>query len=59
MSECSFYFVILNMDRKKAILKSVLKIVNREGFYHLNMKNCQEAGVAAGTIYLTLKAKKI
>lgn len=59
MSECSFYFVILNMDRKKAILKSVLKIVNREGFYHLNMKKiAQEAGVAAGTIYLYFKGKE-
>ena len=37
------------MDKKQAILKSVLKLVNREGFYHLNMKNiAKEAGIAAG-----------
>lgn len=48
-----------SMDRKTAILKSVLKIVNREGFYHLNMKKvAAEAGVAAGTIYLYFKGKE-
>ncbi len=47
------------MDKREAILKSVLKLVNREGFYHLNMKNiAKEAGVAAGTIYLYFKGKE-
>jgi len=47
------------MDKKQAILKSVLKLVNREGFYHLNMKNiAKEANVAAGTIYLYFKGKE-
>lgn len=47
------------MDRKDAILKSVLKLVNREGFYHLNMKKiAEEAGVAAGTIYIHFKGKE-
>ncbi len=47
------------MDKKVAILISVLKLVNREGFYHLNMKNiAKEAGVAAGTIYLYFKGKE-
>ncbi len=47
------------MDKREAILKSVLKLVNREGFYHLNMKKiAQEAGVAAGTIYLYFKGKE-
>ena len=47
------------MDKKDAILKSVLQIVNREGFYHLNMKKvAEEAGVAAGTIYLYFKGKE-
>lgn len=47
------------MDKKQAILKSVLKLVNREGFYHLNMKNiAREAGIAAGTIYLYFKGKE-
>lgn len=47
------------MDKKEAILKSVLKLVNREGFYHLNMKKIAEgAGVAAGTIYLYFKSKE-
>ncbi len=47
------------MDKKQAILKSVLKLVNREGFYHLNMKKiAAEAGVAAGTIYLYFNGKE-
>lgn len=47
------------MDRKDAILKTVLKLVNREGFYHLNMKKiAEEAGVAAGTIYVHFKGKE-
>lgn len=47
------------MDKRAAILKSVLLIVNREGFYHLNMKKvAEEAGVAAGTIYLYFKGKE-
>lgn len=46
-------------DKKYAILKSVLKLVNRKGFYHLNMKGiAEEAGVAAGTIYLYFKGKE-
>lgn len=47
------------MDKKEAILNSVLKLVKRDGFYHLNMKNiAEEAGVAAGTIYLYFKGKE-
>jgi AcrR family transcriptional regulator len=47
------------MDKRQAILKGVLKLVNREGFYHLNMKKiAQEAGIAAGTIYLYFKGKE-
>lgn len=47
------------MNKKDAILKSVLKLVNREGFYHLNMKKiADEAGIAAGTIYLYFKGKE-
>ena len=47
------------MDKKQAILKSVLKLVNTEGFYHLNMKKiAEEAKVAAGTIYLYFKGKE-
>lgn len=47
------------MDKKEAILKSVLKLVKQDGFYHLNMKNiAEEAGVAAGTIYLYFKGKE-
>lgn len=46
-------------DKKEAILKSVLKIVNREGFYHINMKKiAEEAGIASGTIYLYFKGKE-
>jgi len=47
------------MDKREAILKSVLKLVNREGFYHLSMKKiADEAGIAAGTIYLYFKGKE-
>lgn len=47
------------MDKKEAILKSVLKLVNREGFYHLNMKKiAAESNIAAGTIYLYFKGKE-
>jgi AcrR family transcriptional regulator len=47
------------MTKKDAILKSVLKLVNRAGFYHLNMKDiAKEANVAAGTIYLHFKGKE-
>lgn len=47
------------MNKKDNILHSVLKLVNREGFYHLNIKKiATEAGVAAGTIYLYFKGKE-
>lgn len=47
------------VDKKSAILKSVLKLVNRQGFYHLNMKSiATEAKIAAGTIYLYFKGKE-
>lgn len=47
------------MNKKEAILKSVLKLVNREGFYHLNMKKiASEAKIAPGTIYLYFKGKE-
>lgn len=47
------------MSKKENILKSVLKLVNREGFYHLSMKKiAEEANVAAGTIYLYFKGKE-
>lgn len=37
----------------------MLKLVNREGFYHLNMKKiASEAGIAPGTIYLYFKGKE-
>lgn len=46
-------------DKKQAILKGVLKLVNRVGFYHISMKMvAEEAGVAAGTIYLYFKGKE-
>lgn len=46
-------------DKKTAILKSVLQLVNTVGFYHLNMKMiAKEAGVAAGTFYLYFKSKE-
>lgn len=46
-------------DKKTAILKSVLELVNTVGFYHLNMKMiAKEAGVAAGTFYLYFHSKE-
>lgn len=45
--------------KKEVILRSVLKLVNREGFYHINMKKiAEEAGIAPGTIYLYFKGKE-
>lgn len=50
---------IVGMEKRTAILKSVLRLVNREGFYHLNMKKiASEANVATGTIYLYFKGKE-
>lgn len=47
------------MSKKEAILKSVLRLVNREGFYHLSMKKiAQEAQIAAGTIYIYFEGKE-
>lgn len=47
------------MSKKDVILNSVLRLVNKEGFYHLNMKKiAQESGLAAGTIYLYFKGKE-
>jgi len=47
------------VSAKTAILNSVLKLVNREGFYHLNMKKiADEAGIAAGTIYVHFDGKE-
>ena len=51
------YFCI--MDKKSTILNTVLKLVNKEGFYHLSMKNvAKEAGIAAGTTYLYFNSKE-
>lgn len=65
MNERSFFnkvFLCLSYmptDKKTAILKSVLHLVNSVGFYHLNMKMiAAEAGVAAGTFYLYFKKKE-
>ncbi len=47
------------MTKKDAILNAALKLVNKEGFYHLNMKNLSiEAGVAVGTAYLYFSSKE-
>ncbi len=49
----------MQSDKKTAILKSVLHLVNSVGFYHLNMKRiAAEAGVAVGTFYLYFKSKE-
>lgn len=54
----SFLYLCL-MDKKEIILNTVLHLVNKEGFYHLNMKNvAAEAGIAAGTIYLYFNSKE-
>ncbi len=47
------------VNKKEAILNSVLKAVTKEGFYHLNMKKIAEgAGISPGTIYLYFKGKE-
>jgi AcrR family transcriptional regulator len=48
------------MNKKDIILDTTLKLVNREGFYHLNMKKlAKEAGIAAGTTYLYFNSKEM
>lgn len=47
------------MDKKDIILATMLRLVNKEGFYHLNMKNlAKEAGISVGTIYLYFDSKE-
>ena len=47
------------MDKKELILKTTLKLVNRHGFYHLNMKQlAAEAGISTGTTYLYFDSKE-
>lgn len=47
------------MNKKDIILQTTLKLVNRHGFYHLNMKQLAgEAGISAGTTYLYFKSKE-
>lgn len=47
------------MDKKTIILNTVLKLVNKEGFYHLNMKRlASEAGISVGTTYLYFDSKE-
>lgn len=46
-------------NKKEAILNGVLKLVNQEGFYHLNMKKiANEANIVPGTIYLYFPGKE-
>lgn len=50
---------LCSMNKKEIILKTTLDLVNKQGFYHLNMKQlAQEANVAAGTIYLYFDSKE-
>ncbi len=58
MNVHSFLYLCI-MDKKSTILNTVLKLVNKEGFYHLSMKNvAKEAGIAAGTTYLYFSSKE-
>jgi len=53
------FLYLCGMDKKSTILNTVLKLVNKEGFYHLSMKNvAKEAGIAAGTTYLYFNSKE-
>ncbi len=46
------------MNKKDIILNTMLQLVNKEGFYHLNMKRlAQEAGISVGTTYLYFDSK--
>ena len=47
------------MNKKELILKTTLQLVNRYGFYHLNMKQlAAAAGISAGTTYLYFDSKE-
>jgi AcrR family transcriptional regulator len=47
------------MNKKDIILATMLNLVNKEGFYHLNMKRlAQEAGISVGTTYLYFDSKE-
>jgi AcrR family transcriptional regulator len=47
------------MNKRDTILNTMLQLVNREGFYHLNMKNlAKEAGISVGTTYLYFDSKE-
>ncbi|MDJ1482579.1 TetR/AcrR family transcriptional regulator [Cytophagaceae bacterium YF14B1] len=49
----------MNTNTKDLILESTLKLVNREGLYHLNMKKlAKEAGLAIGTAYIYFDSKE-
>ncbi|RYD52580.1 MAG: TetR/AcrR family transcriptional regulator [Sphingobacteriales bacterium] len=49
----------MTTDKKQLILDTVLQLVKQTGFYHLNMKAiAEQAGIAAGTIYLYFKSKE-
>ena len=47
------------MNKKDIILETTLKLVNKEGFYHLSMKRLAlEAGISVGTTYLYFDSKE-
>jgi AcrR family transcriptional regulator len=47
------------MNKRDTILKTMLHLVNKEGFYHLNMKRlAKEAGISVGTTYLYFDSKE-
>src|ERR1035437_7315598 len=59
MNVHSFFNYFCSMDKKTIILNTVLRLVNKEGFYHLNMKRlASEAGISVGTTYLYFDSKE-
>ena len=48
------------MDKKEIIRLAAIKVIAKEGFYNTKMSSiAEEAGIAIGTLYLYLKAKRI
>ncbi len=47
------------MDKKELIRVNAIKVIAREGFHHAKVKTiAEEAGIAAGTVYLYFKCKE-
>jgi TetR/AcrR family fatty acid metabolism transcriptional regulator len=49
----------INMNKKESIRNHAIKVIAREGFYRAKVKDiAEEAGIAAGTVYLYFSSKE-